>query len=110
MNVKPGDIVSIPFPYTDLSTRKRRPVLVLTIPDNRGDFISLPVTSVPTEEAAVCIKTDSLSQGNLPKTSWARYDKVFTLSTSSIKRKYGTLRDEIVEQIKDNLCTHLGCF
>lgn len=109
MNVEPGDIVSIPFPYTDLSTRKRRPVLVLTIPDNRGDFISLPVTSVQTEESAVCIRAESMAEGNLPKISWVRYDKVFTLSASSIKKKYGTLRDDIFEQIMDNLCTHLGC-
>ena len=64
MNVEPGDIISIPFPYTDLSTRKRRPVLVLTFPDNRGDFISLPVTSVQTEELAVCIKEESMVAGN----------------------------------------------
>lgn len=110
MNIEPGDIVSIPFPYTDLSTRKRRPVLVLTIPDNRGDFISLPVTSIQPEESAVCIKEESMAAGNLPKISWVRYDKVFTLSTCSIKRKYGTLRNDILEQVKDNLCTHLGCF
>ena len=110
MNVEPGDIVSIPFPYTDLSTRKRPPVLVLTIPDARRDFISLPVTSVQTEESAVCIKAESLTEGSLPKISWVRYDKIFTLSTSLIKRKYCSLRDEILEQITDNLCIHLGCF
>ena len=83
---------------------------MLTVPDNRGDFISLPVTSVQTEESSVCIRAESMNEGSLPKISWARYDKVFTLSTSSIKRKYGTLRVEILEQIKDKLCIHLGCF
>lgn len=110
MNVKPGDIVSIPFPYTDLSTRKRRPVLVITIPDNRGDFICLAVTSVQTQESAVCIKAESLAEGNLPKISWARYDKIFTLSSSLISKKYGSLRNDIFDQIKECLCTHLGCF
>jgi mRNA interferase MazF len=44
MNVKPGEIVGIPFPYTDMSTKKKRPVLVFTKPDQRGDFrISLKV-------------------------------------------------------------------
>jgi len=100
MNVKPGDIVSIPFPYTELSTRKRRPMLVLTTPDNRGDFISLPVTSVQTQKSAICIKAESLSEGNLPKISWARYDKIFTLSSSLVSNKYGRLRDDVFDQIK----------
>ncbi|WDN90529.1 hypothetical protein BuS5_03500 [Desulfosarcina sp. BuS5] len=39
MLCKPSEIIGIPFPFTDLSTRKRRSVLVLTNPDRRGDFI-----------------------------------------------------------------------
>jgi mRNA interferase MazF len=37
MNSKPGDLVGIPLPYTDLTAKKRRPVLVMTNPDGRGD-------------------------------------------------------------------------
>lgn len=110
MNIKPAHIVGIPFPYTDLSTRKRRPVLVLTHPDQRGDFICLPVTSVQTEELAVCIDKESIENGNLPKTSWVRYDKIFTLSADLIKKKYGTLRNEIFDKILGSLCLHLGCY
>jgi len=63
MNVEPASIVGIPFPYTDLSTSKRRPVLVLTCPDQRGDFIGLAVTSVDTMKKAVQINDDSLERG-----------------------------------------------
>ena len=77
MKVEPASIVGIPFPYTDLSTRKRRPVLVLTHPDHRGDFIGLAVTSVYTVEKAVCINEKSIENGTLPKISWVRYDKIF---------------------------------
>lgn len=110
MNIDPADIVGIPFPYTDLSTRKRRPVLVLTHPDLRGDFLCLPVTSVQTEEAAVGIDEKFLKSGNLPKTSWIRYDKIFTLNASLIKNKYGALRDEVFEKVMSCLCSHLNCF
>jgi hypothetical protein len=50
-----GDLLLVPFPFTDLSAAKRRPVLALTGPDGYGDFIALPVTSRPQPE------TDCLS-------------------------------------------------
>ena len=40
-----GELVLIPYPFTNLSAQKKRPVLVLTTPDKLGDFIALPVTS-----------------------------------------------------------------
>jgi mRNA interferase MazF len=45
-----GDLLLIPFPFSDLSATKRRPVLALTAPDSYGDFIALPVTSRPQTE------------------------------------------------------------
>ncbi len=47
MTSSPGDLVFIPFPYSDLRAVKKRPVLALTVPDRHGDFIGLAVTSVP---------------------------------------------------------------
>jgi hypothetical protein len=40
-----GDLLMVPFPFTDQSKAKRRPVLALTTPDAQGDFIGCPVTS-----------------------------------------------------------------
>lgn len=45
----PGEVVLIPFPYIDLATTKRRPVLVLRPSDAFGDFL-IGVTS----RSAVC--------------------------------------------------------
>lgn len=109
MNVEPASIVGIPFPYTDLSTHKRRPVLILTNSDKRGDFTGLAITSVSTVEKAVCINDKSLKNGKLPKTSWVRYDKIFTLNGSLIKKTYGTLHDNAFNEIINCLCLHLGC-
>ena len=109
MNIRPAEIVGIPFPYTDMSTRKRRPVLALTTPDQRGDFIGLAVTSVRTEEQALCIQEESMRSGQLPKKSWVRYDKIFTLSSALVKTKYGALQNDVFKKIIDGLCSHLGC-
>ena len=84
MTCKRGDLIGIPFPYSDLTTKKRRPVLVLTSPDRHGDFICLAVTSVPTVEVAVAIDQKSMEIGHLPMRSWIRCDKIFTLSENII--------------------------
>jgi mRNA interferase MazF len=93
MSYSPGDLVGIPFPYSDLKTEKRRPVLVMTCHDRHGDFIGAPVTFVPTPEFAVAIDKASMSTGDLPRKSWIRCDKLFTLSGSIIVRHYGSLNN-----------------
>ena len=40
-----GSIVTVPYPFSDQSRAKRRPVLALTGPDPWGDFIGCPMTS-----------------------------------------------------------------
>lgn len=109
MTCKPGELVGIPFPYSDLNTKKRRPVLVVTPPDSHGDFMGLAVTSVHTVESAVGIDEKSMATGRLPKPSWIRVDKIFTLSETIIVRNYGTLDVGIFRKVMKRLCDYLGC-
>lgn len=108
MIIKPAEIVGIPFPFSDMSTRKSRPVLVLTSPDQRGDFTGLAITSVLTKEKSFCIDAESMRSGELPRTSWVRYDKIFTLSSSLVRKRYGALQNGVFKKIIDMLCDHLG--
>src|SRR5450631_1725087 len=46
-----GDLLLVvPFPFTDLSAVKRRPVLAVTAADSYGHFIAISVTSRPQAE------------------------------------------------------------
>ncbi|EIM65094.1 MAG: type II toxin-antitoxin system PemK/MazF family toxin [Desulfobacter postgatei] len=105
----PGDIVGLPFPFSDLTSRKRRPVLVLTEADFRGDFMGLAITSVLTENNAVIIENPDMKDGSLPKKSWIRYDKIFTLSTSTVVRRYGAINEDVFLEVVNSLCQHVGC-
>ena len=109
MSYSPGDLVGIPFPYSDLKTKKRRPVLVMTHQDRHGDFICAAVNSVPTPEFAVAIDNTSLSKGDLPRQSWIRCDKLFTLSGSIIVRHYGSLDSAAFNMVRSKICGYLGC-
>ena len=50
-----GALVLVPYPFTDLSARKRRPVLALTAPDSQGDFIGMPVTSRASQASGLAL-------------------------------------------------------
>ncbi len=99
MSCNPGELVAIPFPYADLKTRKRRPVLVITHPDRHDDFIGLAVTSVSTDALSVPINENSIAFGRLPKPSWVRCDKVFTLSQGDVIGNYGALKSDVFSEV-----------
>ena len=109
MTCKPGDLVGIPFPYSNLTTKKRRPVLVVTSPDRHGDFMGLAVTSVETGKSAIAIVEGDMTTGTLPKKSWIRYDKIFTLSSEKVAKTYGSIKDRARETVMGNLCRYIGC-
>lgn len=109
MSCKPGDLVGIPFPYSDLNAGKRRPVLIISQQDRHGDIICVAVTSVPTKESAVFIDDTSMKTGHLPRQSWIRCDKLFTLNTSIITGQYGSLNNSAYNSVKEKICTYLDC-
>lgn len=108
MTCSPHELVLLPFPYADLSSSKKRPVLVLTAPDRHGDFIALAVTTVPQLEPAIPVTTMDLLIGNLPKPSWIRVDKVFTLSEHNIVKTIGKIKPVCVTKALNNLCRLVG--
>lgn len=108
MACKPGDLVLIPFPFSDLQAIKKRPVLVLTSPDRHADFIGLAITSVEQQSAAIQIGPVHLVQGALPKPCWVRFDKVFTLSESSIVKTFGAVSPQTIQAVLQGLCSVVG--
>lgn len=85
-----GDIVLVPFPFTDLSAAKRRPALVLTgsaYHETSGDFVAAYVTSEPQREPwAVRITNADLESGGLVAPSWVRADKIATLEKALVRK------------------------
>lgn len=108
MACKPGDLVLIPFPYSDLQSTKRRPVMVLTSPDRHDDFIALAITSIEQQQAALHIRAASLIDGALPKPWWVRLDKVFTLSERNIVKTFGTASAQTMQAVLRGLCSVVG--
>jgi len=93
-----GDLLLIPYPFTDLSASKRRPVLALTAADAYGDFIALPVTSRPRPESGIPLSQDDMEHGSLPAVSWIRTDRIVTLNGSLVVKSVGRVRERLVAE------------
>ena len=103
-----GDLLLVPFPFSDLSAAKRRPVLALTAPDGYGDFIALPVSSRAHGDGCVPLTSGDLLRGTLAVPSWIRTDRIVTLNASLVVKAIGRVSDEIVETAVKKFCTRIG--
>ncbi|WP_218971025.1 type II toxin-antitoxin system PemK/MazF family toxin [Alkalihalobacterium bogoriense] len=85
---KQGDIVLIPVPFSDLSNRKQRPVLIISNDDYNQmteDILVVAITSqLKKLDYSVVIKQKDLDEGALKVTSAVRADK----SLYTFKRNY----------------------
>jgi mRNA interferase MazF len=102
-----GDLVLLPFPFSDLTSTKRRPVLLLTAPDAQGDFVACPITSRAGWVYARGLSPDDLADGALPLVSWVRTDKVVTLHTGLISRRFGRVTAGFRAAIAGDVCCFL---
>jgi mRNA interferase MazF len=103
-----GDLLLVPFPFSDLSATKRRPVLALTASDSYGDFIALPVTSRPQPEHGLPLVASDLVMGSLPAASWIRTNRIITLNTSLVVKNVGRVSEGAVAAAVERFCGHIG--
>ena len=72
-----GDVVVLPFPFSDLSASKKRPALVLATIQPHDDLILCMITSRATKDAsAVPLSRRDFMLGGLPSDSNVRKMKV----------------------------------
>jgi len=104
---KQGDILLIPFPYSDLTSTKQRPVLVLSntyYNESYQDIVVAAITSNITEKVySIHIATDDLDEGELKMDSAVRVDKVYTFSKRIVNKKFGHLKAASFESVKQQL-------
>jgi len=96
-----GDIVVIPFPFSDLSGSKKRPALVLA--DLQGDDIILcQITSQQSKDAyAIAIDQTDFARGSLPVASNIRPSRIFTADKKIILRTAGTLKSASLVKVSN---------
>ncbi|MBV5309484.1 type II toxin-antitoxin system PemK/MazF family toxin [Chromatium okenii] len=91
-----GQIVVLPFPFSDLTQNKFRPALLLA-DAGRGDWIACQITSnAYADVRAVVISEGDFINGGLLRQSYARAGKLFTANEILFRRVAGTLQADML--------------
>jgi len=104
---KKGDIVLIPFPFTDLSSNKVRPALVIGI--DQDDCVVLFITSLKpiSKNNTVHIEKKESEKIGLKKESWVIVSKIATLNKKIVLGKIGSIDKGIKGAVERELKSFL---
>jgi mRNA interferase MazF len=103
MQPQQGDIVLVPVPFTDLTSQKRRPVIVVSndaYNQRSADMLVVAMTSNPTKTPfGFQVTAADLVAGTLNRPGIVRADKIYTLAQSIIVTRFGRVSPRIVGHI-----------
>lgn len=96
------DIILVPFPFTNLTTTKKRPALIIS-PEEYNDKLDVVITFITSKLDLEYILGDykirNWSEANLPKPSMIRM-KFATINKAIIIKKLGKLAEKDIEEFK----------
>jgi mRNA interferase MazF len=93
-----GDVVVVPFPFSDLSEAKRRPALVIA--DLAGDdFVLCQITSRNVKDSySIPLDEEHFEVGSLNRKSNIRPNRIFTADKKIMLYKTGHLKKEKITE------------
>lgn len=99
--MKKGDIILIPFPFTDLSGLKNRPALILV--EGQNDITVSFITSQIKWKEEFDVEVSPSQENGLKKTSLIRLSKLATIDKELVIGKLGTLPTNILSEVDNSL-------
>jgi mRNA interferase MazF len=98
-----GEVVVIPFPFSDLTQAKRRPALVIVELEG-DDLILCQITSQAIKDKyAIPINEDDFETGSLKQPSNVRPNRIFTADNHLVLYRVGNLKTgklgEVIEKV-----------
>lgn len=105
-----GDVVKVPFPYTDRATRQSRPALVVSardLADAHGLLWVVMITSAQNRGWAGDVPIADLQVAGLPVPSVIRTAKVATIEAGDAAR-LGRISPAMLRKVGTNVARALG--
>jgi len=103
LRYRKGDVVVVPFPFSDLTQTKRRPALVLAELEG-DDLILCQITSRWVHDKYTIPLDDvDFDEGGLRQPSYIRPNRLFTAEKSIILYRAGRLKPEKIKEVIDKV-------
>jgi mRNA interferase MazF len=98
-----GEVVVVPFPFSDLTIAKRRPALVIAGLEG-DDIILCQITSQTIKDRyAVPLQDQDFETGGLKQTSNVRPNRLFTADSQIVLYRVGKLQREKLSEIIEKI-------
>lgn len=98
-----GDILVVPFPFSDLSDKKRRPVFVAAVLEG-DDLILCQITSKKRNDSySIQLSDSDFEEGALKVESLIRPNRIFTAERSIVLYKAGKVNSAKVKKVEEAL-------
>lgn len=98
-----GDVVVVPFPFSDLTQAKRRPALVISALTG-DDVVLCQITSQSVrDDYAVLLEDKDFETGSLRQPSNVRPNRIFTADSRIVLYRVGSLKSDKLKQIVDKV-------
>ncbi len=109
MSFAPGDVVAVPFPYTDTLAEKRRPAVVVSssLLERDHGLVWLAMITSSSKGWHADVPISDLEAAGLPVACVVRPAKIATVSVERIHRKLGKLRRADLKAVRENVGRYL---
>ncbi len=99
-----GEVVVLPFPYTDFSGSKKRPAVVIATLKGNNVILAQITTNQRNDEDLISLTKKDFSSGSLSSDSFIIPSLIFTVDSSKINYKAGQLTPNKIKQVEKQLC------
>lgn len=98
-----GDVVVVPFPFSDLTQSKRRPAIVISAVDG-DDLILCQITSQSIKDNyAILLNDKDFEVGSLKQSSNVRPNRIFTADSHIVLYRIGNLKQDKLNKIIERI-------
>ena len=98
-----GDVVVVPFPFSDLTDTKKRPALVVAELSGDDLIVCLITSQNAKDSYAIPLTNSDFADGSLKQNSNIRPNRVFTADSGIVLYRIGTLKTEKIEEVTEKV-------